>query len=409
MTDIDFDELDKAVNTLMGTVGSKDKEDQPKEKTFTVSSTLQPGEKPSYERIGEVASHIGSETLVGRGERTIVEDLPDPDTVAASGGTESIAPDTEHHTDAAEQKAEPESPTELRDEQKATDAEMVIEPESPADSAADVAPAPNVTDNEPEKPAAPAVKRPNSGRFMDVVHPSLDMRSPSDTPALSVPERQGSRGDTSRSGSSGTAKSTEQNDNVAALQDAVPTIPTNPIPLTPFLPDAKVEKRPLGESPAAAGASDDKEDDDAPSDESDNKSDAQRLLDASDFSAVSNAESQALQQIETNGIDENLAAEIPADTASSPDVPDVMPSSEMSIQQIESGDTEHLSSGTAQAAVEQPVDVNGDVYGVKQHAPALEHPAKQKSGWGTVVIIILVIIALAGAGVAAYFVLGAGS
>ncbi len=405
MTDIDFDELDKAVNTLMGTVGSKDKEDQPKENTFTVSSTLQPGEKPSYEKIGEVASHIGSETLVGRGERTIVEDLPD---IVASGGIDSAAPNTEQHTDADVQKAEPESPAELQDEQKATDAETVIEPEPSTDSAAEAAPAPDVTDKEPEKPVTPAVKRPNSGRFMDVVHPSLDMRSSSDTPALSVPERQGSRDDTLRPVPSDAAKSTDQKDNVAALQATVPTIPTNPIPLTPFLPDAKVEKRPLGESPATAGTIEDKEDD-APLDASDNKSDAQRLLDASDFSAVSDAENQALQQIETNGIDESAAAEVSADTASSPDVPDAIPSSELSIQQIESGDTEHLSSGASQATVEQPVDVNGDVYGVKQHGPALEHPTKQKSGWGTVVIIILVIIALAGAGVAAYFVLGAGS
>ncbi len=48
MKDIDFDELDKAVNSLMG--GVKGKPDGSESKTLTIAPTLKEGEQPAYDK-----------------------------------------------------------------------------------------------------------------------------------------------------------------------------------------------------------------------------------------------------------------------------------------------------------------------------------------------------------------------
>lgn len=426
MTDIDFDELDKAVNNLMGTVGTSDKEEGPKEKTFTVSSTLQPGEKPSYDKLGEVAKQIGSETLIGKGELTTVEDLPDP--VAVGSAVPDVEVGATQQTDTVtEPESTTETQTELQAEQEAADAETATESEQSSDPEAESQPEQEIRS---EIPTVPTVKRPNSGRFMDVVHPSSDMRSP-DTPALNVPERSGSLPASSSMPSvvapgndvitppeptkQDLDTQAEKATDLAAMPMPEPI--AEPIPLTPFLPGAKVEKRPLGEAPAIVEEPKDEviEGSDEELDEPNKSGDAQRTLDPSDFSVSSKAENDELLRLEltTDVPEKETPSELSENTPAVTTLPDTVSASGLSIQQIESGDTEHLSGGTipVMATVEQPIDdaTSGDVYGVKQQGSVVEHPAKQKSGWGTVIIIILVIVALAGVGVAAYFVLGAGS
>lgn len=101
-----------------------------------------------------------------------------------------------------------------------------IEPAAPSVST----PAPTVTATPADTPAA---RRASTGRFMDLVHPSSDMRS-----SITVPPRQ-----------LAPSSSTLEPEVSAASAQATPA----PVPLeSPFLPDAKVEKRPLGGAPSVS-------------------------------------------------------------------------------------------------------------------------------------------------------------
>lgn len=123
----------------------------------------------------------------------------------------------------------------------------------------------------PPTPSAPAVRR-ASGRFMDMVHPSSDMRSrpPVARQAASDPAA-GYRSPVSSFGATQPTGVSSPIPSVAASQSA-PLAPTPqvapaastldaliapaasdiPSPLeSPFLPDAKVEKRPLGGLPVS--------------------------------------------------------------------------------------------------------------------------------------------------------------
>lgn len=337
MTDIDFDELDKAVNNLMGNVGKERTDGGPKEKVFTVSSTLKPGEKPEYEKLGEVAKTIGNETLVGQGELTVVE------------------------------KLNPEEPQTPLPEAKTKPAESEI----PAVST----PISNATQSLP-KPIVPAVKRPASGRFMDVVHPSSDMKIPSapsrvESPSITTPSEP--------------------------EKPAEVTVSTDSIPLTPFLPDAKVEKRPLGE-PVAADELSTKSEPTAESNsvneqiseqpEKKKEYDDQQLIDATSVVGTLSADEKELQAVESGEI---LADKGP------------------SISAVESGDTESLKKEDDKTPSHVSTDETaGDIYDIKGDHQPLGHPAKQKSGWGTVIIIVLVILLFAALAGAAYFIFGFG-
>lgn len=351
VSDIDFDELDKAVNSLMGNVGKDRTDDGPKENTFTVSSTLKPGEKPEYEKLGEVAKTIGSETLVGRGELTIVEEL--------DSKVKSVSSETKED----------------------------LEPKSEATEPVVMSTAPIVLAKESEsalpKPIVPAVKRPASGRFMDVVHPSSDMKS-SSTPALVESSRN---------------ETVTEAIKPVPVKSVVPSV--DPAPLTPFLPDAKVEKRPLGEAaPTGSGApfkddigATDKNESadkgDTPSNEitgvEDKKDyDNQKPIDATAIVETLSDEEKQLQALESSGEELSQGPTISA---------------------VESGDTENLTKNGDQKPADETA---GDIYDVKGDHQPLAHPAKQKSGWGTVIIIILVILVFAALAGAAYFIFGFG-
>lgn len=196
MNEFDFEELDKAVNSLMSKAPT-----QTKDETETSANVQPQAELP--EQPSEVASSVDS------GNENIIP-------------TEIIAPtqDDQNTDDNA-----PMASTENVEEVETT--------QLPSDTVT----TPGVT---------PTVKR--SGRFMDVVHPSSDMRSA--TPIAPPTSRQGIA--------------------IQPPQQTTPTVPesVDPIPeqsvtdapsenvamapfdsfSSPFLPDAQVEKRPLGGS-----------------------------------------------------------------------------------------------------------------------------------------------------------------
>lgn len=342
-SDIDFDELDKAVSSLMGGVGADKADDAPKQKTLTISGTLEPGEDPAYTKLDEVARSIGSETLITDGERTVdVDENP--------------------------QKAAPQPVSEPAVAQPSRSVPPVQAP-TPTPIAPPVAPVVVL-------PPSPAVQRPATGRFMDVVHPSSAMRGATaldTTPPIRAASPQVATAETAQIASD--------------------------VPLTPFLPDAKVEKRPLGGSGAVPSPFDDSPTDVVPqaSDpkveettsinseplQNQNKDDLQPVLDASTYEQEGTAESAEIAAVESTEV-----------------APEAAVPKSGSIASVESGDTEHLKN--------PQTDQQGAIYDVENQPQALAHPTKQKSGWGTVVVIVIIIIIAAAVGAAAYFILGLG-
>lgn len=111
----------------------------------------------------------------------------------------------------------------------------------------------------PEQPkgvqasVAPAARR-SSGRFMDVVHPSSDMRSAAGMPNRTAPAvvTAAPRSNTNASWPSVEPKEPETQNADSTVSDELIDDWQKPLE-SPFLPDTKVEKRPLGgEAPTAA-------------------------------------------------------------------------------------------------------------------------------------------------------------
>jgi len=380
VSDIDFDELDKAVNSIMGNVkGGKD--DAPKAKTLEVKDTLKPGEEPRYKKLDEVAQKIGNEALESEHEQTLVEhfeptqsaEKPEYDKlgeIAKTIGSETLEDAVPNEKPAAAAESEPV-------EDKPVEAVKPVESQPVVVTKAPVA-----------KPAA-------GGRFMDVVHPSSDMRT-APAPTATKPIVASSR--------------------LSITPLSSPTVTPAPVEdgaPTPFLPDAndKVEKRPLGavpspftsepeetstpekdaaepSQPAAETSFTNGEVDTKKSEDSD---DTQLNLNAAAMTSEPTAEEKALQEIE--------AKEVSA--------ADLEPKDE-SIEKVESGDTEHLREMTdPKHAKTKGHDANatGAIYNVDEYHKPLSHPKKQKSGWGKVLIIILIIVIFAAFAGGAYFFL----
>ncbi len=329
-SDIDFDELDKAVNSLMGGVKPQDRvdDDAPKAKTLEVKDTLQPGEDPKYDKLGEVASSIGSETLDGEREKTVVEEFtPDADP------DEAPAP------------------------------RLPIE-EKP------VEPAPT------ERP--PAVRRPTNGsRFMDVVHPALDMKATTPPPSFT----------TSRTISS------------VSTPVEPPSHPDDQPPLTPFLPDAnaKVEKRPLGgvdpepepEVPVDQATEQAIEPVNVPPAEPVSEDSEQNVQPAAAVPELSEEES-LLQSIESRPIDESIL-------------------DEASIRNVESGDTGTIHNDEQRDSHKKSHDKQTDANAIfdteNYHKPLKTAPKKKMGALKITGIVLLVIVLSAAVGAGAVYIL----
>ena len=329
MSEIDFDELDKAVKQLMGGVTSPAPEDEPKQKTLTLTNTLEPGEKPTYDKLGKVAEGIGNETLAVAGERNTIETL--------SGAL----------------------PTDGRP------------PELPVGNASAVVP-PAALVRATDSRAAVAA-RPTRGRFMDVMHSSSDM-----TPPVVAPERP---------------VAAPQIAPLPVLPEPTPIVDT-PIPVatpepssevtevpaaateepvrTPFLPDTKVEKRPLGTSEPAANTD-------------------------SVADVLADSTSKQFDVENALGLEQNVPEPAKQDIQALADPTMQGASAESLVLQ-------KLEAEVVPADTEQPAGI----YDVNSYHQPISHPAKRKSGWLVVLIIVVIIIVAAALGAGAYFMLDLG-
>lgn len=355
MKDLDFDELDKAVNSLMGGVKEKDSGDT--SHTLDISTTLAPDEKPAYSNLTQVAGQIGSEAI-DRQEKTVSLESTEQAPVTA-------------------------------------------------------------------KPVVPTQQK--AGRFMDVVHPSSDMKrgalakvsreGVTITPAAVSPEEPAQPSDevspASASGASLQPSDTTGNlplsaapeltlDDDTSSVDPTPSTPEPAEPLSsPFLPDAKVEKRPLGSEPptGAPMAAPEMQAAEPPvaidsgvnakKDESsvmDNITDPVKTDDDLTMHVPEEFQNELL------AVEKNTDAVVPGEkeTLITP-----APESMLGVASIPKQYQEKPSTNDAKS---------GAIYDTDHYHKPLAHPPKKSSGWLWVIAIVVIIALGAGAGAFVYFV-----
>ncbi|CAN5387326.1 hypothetical protein BH10PAT4_BH10PAT4_2890 [soil metagenome] len=252
---------------------------------------------------------------------------------------------------------------------------------------------------------APLAERRSSGRFMDVVHPSSDMRS-------SVPDRPASREAatiapvlTTPSASIEAPKpATSWPDPIdmheATQEKAITALPVPEPPKdsngpleSPFLTDAKVEKRPLG-----AFSNESRESEPTPSiSAATTPSTPELTMDTTDTTMVGEKASESSDQPVVN--DTPMPAELQPGLLSIESNEDPKIAKEEPI--VPAGPTSITQQYTQQPSTgDKPVANMFDTAAYKKPKAAA---GKKKSGWLIVLWIFLLIVVGAGVGAAVYF------
>ncbi|MGH7218345.1 MAG: hypothetical protein ACREGE_02795 [Candidatus Microsaccharimonas sp.] len=260
-------------------------------------------------------------------------------------------------------------------------------------SAIEVEPTPTASEQKPmPAPAAPLASRRSSGRFMDVVHPSSDMRTASASRAAFTPPAPKPAEPTD------TTDVLDTKDDFENISDLGWSKPVE----SPFLPDAKVEKRPLGaEVPTGPANAAPEEEDlllEAPDDP---RLEALNMPDPIDFAAQS---SVLATETEDTGAFDVAAVEEPV-------LPKVLETPEISetpapmtpVSAAPVAEPSGPASITQQYEEKQSTQQeSGAIYDTENyHQPVIDTTSKPHGAW-TILWIILLVILGAGAGVAFY-------
>lgn len=259
----------------------------------------------------------------------------------------------------------------------------------------------------PTPPVAPAVRR-SSGRFMDVVHPSSDMRSGSAAP-------QATRRQPVVVQPPAPAVEEPTPDPIDTLEDWQKPLES------PFLPDMKVEKRPLGggsETPSLADF-DALELLEAPDDP---RIEAHVMPDPLDFAAQPEPETptevveevietpaepevETFPEIVTETVVEEEIIETPKVEAVESGSHDSVGYGQGAFQTEEAQNIPAGPSSISQQYTEQPSSSpeSGAIYDTEAYHQPLAPIAKKKSGAWVILWILLIVLLGGGAGAAFYF------
>ncbi|RYF29501.1 MAG: hypothetical protein EOO17_01085 [Chloroflexi bacterium] len=346
MTEMDFDELDKAVNSLMGGV-KQSQRDKDEPTTLTISSTLAVDEKPSYDKLEKVAKKIGNETIdftVAEGANETVVEVPTATPQKAGRFMDVMHPSSDMRPVSAVSKTDAEPIAEPIVTPELTPvAEEVIAVEAPAPTERALVDAPSVVEQTPiatEEVAVPVEKKSEIDPIPEVVEEVIsEPQSDSDVAVQAIP------------------------DEAPVIADSVDDIEPQ---TSPFLPDAKVEKRPLG-GVAIAGTE-------------------------GNLGLLSEP---TLSAIETPIVPATAAEKIP----------DEYHDQLVAIEAGAATDTPAVTSAQATDAttVASAADTTA-IYDVDNYHQPINHPAKKSSGW-LWVILIIVIVAICGGIAAAFYLL----
>lgn len=380
MKDLDFDELDKAVNSLMTSVpktpASRTEPDD--EKTLDIKSTLDTDETISFDKLDTVAAEAASTALPAEEQKSEAV----AETIASIPSTAAVAPAARRggrfmdvvHPSSDMKKAT--TPVRSVSRQGSTiEPTMPVRPEAPRASTPFVAEKPDMTASQPEPILVDSSK----------------------TPSESWPDP---------------LEMADFKDDVMPKEEewnASAPVPSNvnaePAPLTsPFLPDTKVEKRPLGSSATAT-------------------TEASELSDSSELREDKTVDDPN-DQLPANPADvpQQLPEELQSDLMSiEADTHEGVPKTEATHPSdeklLESGLPEEPTLQAVPKTPTGPVSIpqqyqeepstgdqkSGGIYDTDTYHRPLDHPAKKKAGWMWIIWIIIIILAGAGAGAAVYF------
>ncbi len=394
MKDLDFDELDEAVNSLMkGVSKTQPQKSEDTEKTLDLTPTLNDEAKPSFSTLEEATTTIANASVPSppRSRRQGAASSPHSPLAARRAGRfmDVVHPSSDmkkptpplpvsrHGVTVKPRFTMPEAPLDT--------SEPLIQPDAAKDEAAASTP-------EPAHHMALESEWPDP---LEMAHFEEDTGSKEKAPATTLEEEWTMPEPTSK-------------------QDTheAPEIELAPL-VSPFLPDTKVEKRPLG----TTASGDAKEPDHAPVP----GPEANQLSTAND----PNAQLPALLEDVAPQLPDELQSDlmaIEADTSDgSPKTEDVPPTEDTAVKPAVaapaprpvsvSPELEETSAPTGPTSISQQYrqepstsdQASGAIYDTEAYHQPLTHPPKDKSGWMWVVWIMLILLAGAGGGAALYF------
>jgi hypothetical protein len=395
MSELDFDELDKAVNNLMSGVPKAEPPKNDDIKTLDIDAKLPESSRPPLDELNDALKAVNGPV------KTESSPATEPASPAPASG--SLAT---RRAGRFMDVVHPSSDMKNAPKPAASRQGVTIEPaarplERPTMPATDGP----IKDDEPApatEPAAPVAEPESSSEAHSEWPDPLSMsgyEAEEDTKPVAEDSSAPAAGTTETSD----VAEDEDDDSVFSLDDIEDTTPE---PLTsPFISDAKVEKRPLGglaaEAPVAepvvttAAAEEDLA---IPGDDPDDQLPAT----AADVAPVLPPELQKdLMAIETDG-DTSVPAttpaeEVPTEPAKEEAKADV-PTPEKTEPAAEPATETPVPAGPAsipQQYKEEPStgdQTNGGIYDTNNYHQPLAHPVKKKSGWLWIVWILLLLI-----------------
>lgn len=272
-------------------------------------------------------------------------------------------------------------------------------------STPDTTAAPTPREDTPSVPVAersapiPAARRATGGRFMDVVHPSSDMRTPAPSAArtsapasspIPKPPVIFPSSEVTAAESTETQKSDEQSADW-----------TKPLE-SPFLPDAKVEKRPLGGFGGGLDAVDPEQIPDFPLPETGEVElleapDEPRLeATATDTPAEESSEVVEVEKEDAQPVEETPETSETPETASAPETPSSVPAPDPA----EVGPIAITQQYQEKPSTEQE---SGAIFDTEAYHQPVAAPAKKRSGAWTILWVVLLVLVGAGLGVFGYY------
>ena len=270
MTELDFDELDKAVNSLMSNVDASKRNpalDDPKDNVITLDSSAEPMPIESIPTVVQPA-------VEPKNSSPVVSDSADPVSPVVEPEQKSEIIETPNYTYTADAPNTPETPEGNQPDQSSEPTPTPATDPTHKDTPEVDEPTPGVDTPRsiPANPGSLAVKR--RGQFMDMIHPSSDMKTsatqsakrhkniimptapkadlaklnevmPSN--ASSLPESTEAEPSYNNADISGVATFPGAESSTSSYATNEDGEPGDKTPLTtPFLADTKPEKRPLG-------------------------------------------------------------------------------------------------------------------------------------------------------------------
>jgi hypothetical protein len=412
MKDLDFDELDRAVNSLMTNVPkTTTPPGEEKIKTLDITPTLDDNAQPQFDRLEKLAAQVtdGKETansaipplatptIPSRPGASAIQSSPRPAVAAPAARRAGRFMDVVHPSSDMNTK-KPDMPVSRQG--------VTIEPRSKAPLIQEVSPVkpavsspePTMSQSESDSVVAPIPDEtvPTAPEPAEKTAPVSDWPDPLDiAPHASLKEED-------------KKEETTPQPETSAEQDDLSATPLS----SPFLPDAKVEKRPLGGTPVATDTPT------SPPWEKPVKEDEPKTVD--DPNAQLPANPTDVEPLLPEELSTDLMA-VEADTshdslkeahdATKGEQPKAEKSPEPKVEESEPRQekTEPVSTGPTsipQQYHEEPStgdQKNGSIYDTDTYHQPLTHPAKKKSGWMWVLWIVIILVVGAGAGAALYF------